>query len=265
MRIFISFFLSLIFVFTVSAQTKIIPLAGMRYSVLLGGVENGKWVKTEKVIPTLKDQTEFVIAGFKGVEEGGVTVGKKGEQSDICGDDYLSFEFDLESETGVAVGSNAKWNPVPRIPQEISVTSKDYLKIVGDFLKTRKITKSQVKITWAFRVDLDGDGTDEVILSATFYKKGEIESQTVGDYSFVLLRKIVNKKVQNILVWGEFITKNEELPPPNTYEITGIADLNGDGKMEIVAVSAYYEGMEQTVFEMQGNKPTKVLEVACGL
>ncbi len=265
MKTILTILFTALFVSSVSAQTKIVPLAGMRYAVLLGGAENGKWVKPEKVIPTLKDQTEFVIAGLKGVEEGGVTVGKKGEQSDICGDDYLSFEFDLESDTGVAIGSNAKWNPVPRIPQEVSVTSKDYIKIVGDFLKTQKITKSPVKITKAFRVDLEGDGTDEVILSATYYKKGEFESQTVGDYSFVLMRKIVNKKVQNILVWGEFITKNEELPPPNTYEITGVADLNGDGKMEIAAVSAYYEGMEQTVFEIQGNKPTKVLEVACGL
>lgn len=257
--------LSVVLISTVSAQTKIIPLADMRYSALLGGVENGKWIKPEKVIPTLKDQTEFVIAGFNGVEEGGVTMGKKNEQDDVCDTGYLSFEFDLKSRTGVAVGSNAKWNPVPRIPQEISITSKEYLKIVGEFLKTNKITKTQVKITQAFRVDLDGDGTDEVVLSATYYKKEIYENQTVGDYSFVLLRKIVNKKVQNILVWGEFITKNEDLPPPNTYEITGIADLNGDGKMEIVATSAYYEGASQTVFEIQGNKPVAVLEIGCGL
>ncbi len=96
-------------------------------------------------------------------------------------------------------------------------------------------------------------------------KKKFTKIQTVGDYSFVLLRKIVNKKVQNILVWGEFITKNEDLPPPNTYEITGIADLNGDGKMEIVANSAYYEGASQTIFEIQGNKPVAVLEIGCGL
>jgi hypothetical protein len=256
----------LLFVSTVSAQTKIVPIADMRYSVLLGGVENGKWVKPEKVIPTLKDQTEFVIAGLKGVEEGGVTVGKKQDiTGEVCDADYQTFEFDLKSETGVAIGSNAKWNPAPRIPQEISAESKEYQTIVKEFLKTNKITKSPVKIKQAFRVDLDGDGTDEVLISATNYKKGIIESQTVGDYSFVLLRKIVNKKVQNILVWGEFITKKEELPPPNVYEITGIADLNGDGKMEIVADSAYYEGASQTVFEIQGNKPVAVLEVGCGL
>jgi hypothetical protein len=197
-------FLSIV---NISAQTKIVPIVDMRYSVLLGGVENGKWVKPEKVIPTLKDQTEFVIAGLKGVEEGGVTTGKKREiQDDVCDTNYQTFELDLESKNGVAIGSNGKWNFVPRIPQEISTTSKEYQTIVSEYLKTNKITKSPVKITQGFRVDLDGDGTDEVILSATFYKKGDFENQTIGDYSFVLLRKIVNKKVQHILIWGEILT-----------------------------------------------------------
>lgn len=265
MKLFISVFLFAAFVLTIPAQTKIIPIADMRYSVLLGGVDGGKWIKPEKVIPTLKDQTEFVIAGFRGVEEGGVTVGKKGERSEVCDADYLELDFDLKSETGVAIGSAAKWKPVPRIPQEISADSREYKTIVGDFLKTRGISKSPVKITRGFRVDLDGDGRDEVVLSATFYKKGIMESQSIGDYSFVLLRKIIGGKARNILVWGEFITKKEELPPPNTYEITGIADLNGDGRMEIVSDSAYYEGAAQTVFEIRADKAVAVLEVGCGL
>lgn len=250
----------------VSAQTKIVPVVDMRNSVLLGGVENGKWVKPENVIPTLKDQTEFVIAGLKGVEEGGVTVGKKREiEADVCDSNYQTFEFDLQSETGIGIGSSAKWNFVPRVPQEISTTSKEYTAIVGDFLKANKITKSPVKIIQAFRVDLDGDGTEEVVLSATYYKNGFYESPVSGDYSFVLLRKIVNGKVQNILVAGDLLIKKADYPPPNKYEITGIADLNGDGKMEIVVDSAYYEGASEIVFEIKGNKPASVLEIGCGL
>ncbi len=256
---------SIIFIFNISAQTKIVPVVDMRHSVLLGGVEKGKWVKPANVIPTLKAQTEFVMGGFKGVEEGGVTVGKKREDSGVCEADYLSFEFDLESENGVGVGSDSNWKIVPRIPNEISTNGKEYQTIVGAFLKANKIVKSPVKIIQAFRVDLDGDGAEEVVLSATFYKKGFYESQSVGDYSFVLLRKIINGKVQNILVSGEFITKNGDLPPPNKYEITGLADLNGDGKMEIVVDSAYYEGATQTVYEIKENKPAAVLEVGCGL
>jgi hypothetical protein len=258
--------LFLAFLTPVCAQTKIIPLVDMRHSALLGGVdENGKWVKAEQVIPTLAEQTEFVIAGFKGVEEGGITVGAKLESSEVCGPEYQSFEFDLLVPDGAGVGTAAKWNPVPRVPKEIPATNKEYEKIVGEFLKANGIAKSPVKITQIYRVDLDGDGTEEVVLSATYYKKGIMESQSVGDYSFVLLRKIVGGKARNILVWGEFITKNEELSPPNTYRISALADLNGDGRMEIVADSSYYEGASQTVFEIQNDKAVGVLEIGCGL
>lgn len=265
MKLLYTAFISIFLCSIISAQTKIVPVVDMRHSVLLGGAENGKWIKPENVIPTLKDQTEFVIAGFKGVEEGGVTVGKKREDSGVCDTKYQTFEFDLESENGVGVGSNSNWKIVPRVPNEISTTSKEYTNIVSSFLKLNKIAKSPVKIIQAFRVDLDGDGAEEVVLSATFYKKGFYESQSVGDYSFVLLRKVVKGKVKNIFVDGEFVTKNGDLPPPNKYEIAGIADLNGDGKMEIVVDSAYYEGATQTVYEIKGIKPISVLEVGCGL
>lgn len=265
MKILISILFTAILALNISAQTKIVPVVDMRHSVLLGGVENGKWIKPDKVIPTLNTQTEFVIAGLKGVEEGGVTVGKKRGEEDVCDSDYQTFEFDLESENGIGIGSNAKWNFIPRVPREISTTSKEYTNTVSAFLKTNKITKSPVKISQAFRVDLDGDGTEEVILSATYYKKGIYEGQNAGDYSFVLLRKIIKGKVQNILISGEFFIKKGEYSPPNKYEITGIADLNGDSKMEIVVDSAYYEGATQTVYEIKGNKPAAVLEVGCGL
>ncbi len=77
------------------------------------------------------------------------------------------------------------------------------------------------------------------------------------------MRKIVKGKAQNILIEGDFFTKRGEYDPPNEREIAAIADLNGDGKMEIVLHSFYYEGSWNQVFEMKGGKLTKVLEVSC--
>jgi hypothetical protein len=265
MKVFLAFFCLIIFIPNTFAKSGIVPIIDMRYSAMIGGVKDKKWVKASEVVPTLKAETEFIIAGFKGVEEGAVTWGKKREDSGVCDTDYISFEFDLESETGVGLGSGAKWNPVPRIPQKLDENSKIYTKIVADFLRTKRILKSPVKTTRAFRVDLDGDGTEEVILSATYYKKGMLEEQNIGDYSFILLRKVVKGKAQNILVAGEFINKIEEFSPPNEYEISGIADLNGDGKMEITANISYYEGVSHSVFEIQDGKAVEVLQTGCGL
>jgi hypothetical protein len=39
--------------------------------------------------------------------------------------------------------------------------------------------------------------------------------------------------------------------------------LNGDGRMEIVLDTHYYEGHWKQVFEIEGTKLTKVLEASC--
>jgi hypothetical protein len=250
---------------TVSAQNKAIPIAEMGVSGLLGGVEKGRWITPANMAAKMKEQTEFVLVGWKGVEEGGVSWGKKTETEDVC-QDFVRLEFDLQAELGVALGTAAKWNPVPRLPQEIALTNAVYKKAVADYLKTRGIAKTAIKLTQAFRVDLEGDGTDEVLLAATYYKGGLDASPTRGDYSVVLLRKAVGKTVVNYMIAGDFITKSSDFSAPSEYKLSAIADLNGDGKMEIVTYGAYYEGEFAGVHEMRGGKPVAVkeLEIGCG-
>jgi hypothetical protein len=52
---------------------------------------------------------------------------------------------------------------------------------------------------------------------------------------------------------------------PSDNHISAIADLNGDGVMEIIARGGYYEGSGATVFEVKGNKATMVLDCFCGV
>ena len=47
------------------------------------------------------------------------------------------------------------------------------------------------------------------------------------------------------------------------HNIYALADLSGDGKMEIVPETSYYEGNWKQVFEMKNGKPLKVLETEC--
>lgn len=51
---------------------------------------------------------------------------------------------------------------------------------------------------------------------------------------------------------------------PNTYDLTSILDLNGDGSMEIVVYSYYYEGSFTTVYELKDGKAKTVLDAGCG-
>lgn len=249
---------------SIFSQVKAVPIAHMKVGGLMGGSENGKWLTPEKMAAEMAEKTEFVLAGLSGVEEGGVSWGTKEPMStDIC-QDLVSFKFDLEAEEGIAVGSAAKWSIVPRVPQAIALNSVAYKTIVANYLKSKGIAKPVVKITQAYRVDLEGDGTDEVLIAATRYKGGLSSSASVGDYSVLLLRKTVGKTVVNYELAGEYGKKKIDFGAPSQFELSAIADLNGDGKMEIVTYGAYYEGEASGAYEMKGGKPVEIKELSIG-
>lgn len=263
---FIAAYLSLILIIcsvSIKAQNQIIPLVEMKTGGLIGGVENGKWVSAARVGKIMKNESEFVVVGWRGVEEGGVSLGSKSEPEVPC-EEFYPVKLELEMESGVAIGSEAKWNPMPRVPAVIDLNSQIYKKAIADVLKTKGISTTTIKITQAFRIDLEGDGAEEVLIAATYYRNGLMPNAKPGDYSLVLLRKIINGKVQNMVLSGEFVTKNISFGAPNHYEISSIADLNGDGKMEIIIYGKYYEGHWAEAFEMIGNKPARVKMLAAG-
>jgi hypothetical protein len=43
-------------------------------------------------------------------------------------------------------------------------------------------------------------------------------------------------------VAGEVYPKPDESVAPNVYQVTAVLDLNGDGKLEVIVHSFYYEG-----------------------
>ena len=92
----------------------------------------------------------------------------------------------------------------------LDTTQTAYIDAVRDFLKTKGITEPKVKIDSIFRVDLDGDGEDEVLISATNYfsQDNSVPMRSpAGSYSMVLLRRVVAGKVETQLVAGEFHPK----------------------------------------------------------
>ena len=193
-------------------------------------------------------------------------MGKKGEKEDVCSD-FNRFELDLRQDHGVAIGSGLKWNPVPRLPKAIDLRSAAYTAVVRNFLRKKGIARPVVRIKEAFRIDLEGDGVEEVVLSATYYKKGLSSDAAVGDYSFVIVRKYVGRIVTDHFLTGDFILRKVEFGAPTENHVSAIADLNGDGKMEIVLSGSYYEGDFAGAFEIRNGKPVKIkeFEIGCGV
>jgi hypothetical protein len=241
-----------IFVSTISAQNTVVPI--VKDASLLGGVQDGKWLTAEQTYPKLKDKNEFLLIGQTEKEKVSVIVGTKSEHS-TCGD-LPDIEFSGRLVSRLALGAAAKWNPVPRFGKRIPFTDPAVQKIAADFLKSKKIKPVKMEVYQSMRVDLDGDGTEEIILTADYFVTEQTEAHFYSDHSFVLLRKIVNGQPQTILIDGDFTKKFILL-------VEAIADLNGDGILELVIGVDSEKGQLKRVYEFNKNIPAKVLELNC--
>jgi len=114
------------------------------------------------------------------------------------------------------IGLAATWNALPRTPLIADATHSFYVDAVRDFLKSRGIDHPQVRITRILRADLDRDGQEEVLISATNYftedksdhsaapfPEPPIHAPQGGSYSIFILRRVVDGNVQTKLVAGE--------------------------------------------------------------
>ncbi len=110
--------------------------------------------------------------------------------------------------------------------------------MVASFLKGAGINKPEVKILQLLRVDLDGDGVEEVLISANSSDQQSM-IMTKGDFSVVLLRRVVGGASQTIPLVSEVETKVPKEPRMDgkyhhTETVAAILDINGDGVMEVI-------------------------------
>jgi len=249
------------------------PIVEVQSGYLFGATTDGKWIKVEEAAKALPDETTYRVYGL--TQGFGEAKDGKPEPSkdDVCSD-VLAVSLSPKPEKGV-IALAAPWNALPRKPRASDTTQQVYSDAVRDFLKAKGIEQPKVKIDNIVRVDLDGDGEEEVLISATNYFRND-ESvpmrSPAASYSMVLLRRVVAGKVETQLIVGEFYPKaypkaaQEEgrFDAPNAYKVIATLDLDGDGKMEIVFGSNYYEGEAVTIYRCDPKKVEALLSVACG-
>src|SRR5262249_24589726 len=249
------------------------PIVEVQSGYLFGATAGGKWIKADEAAKALSGETTYQLYGLTeslGESNGGKP---KPSEEDLCSD-VLTVSLSPKPEKGV-IALAAPWNALPRKVRIADTNQQVYVDAVRDFLKTKGIKQPKVKIDNILRVDLDGDGEDEVLIGATNYfsKDDHVPMRSpAGSYSAVLLRRQVAGKVETQLVAGEFHPKaypkaaqqEGRFDAPNAYKVIAVLDLDGDGKMEIVVGSNYYEGEEITIYRCDSKKVEALLSVACG-
>ena len=249
-----------------AAGAPVAPVVDAQTGYLLGGSRNGKWIDDKETARAIQGGESFRV--YSSHSKLGDTTGSKTRTGEAPCDATHWVTLKRNYNGVLAVGG--KWNALPRRYRAQDTSQKVYRDDVARILRERGIKNPKVTISQLWRIDLEGDGIEEVLLSATNYKGlkagqyGISSSAQAGEYSMVLLRKVVRGKAQTTLLAGEVYARAKVFNAPNAYSLAGVYDLNGDGKMEIVLRSSYYEGGSTSVFEVQGATPKEVISSGCG-
>ena len=272
---------AVLFGFLAPLSTAIVSAADLRPIIevetgyFFGASEKGNWVKADKAAKSVGKKTTYQVYGLT-KQVGQITAGKPKSVEEPC-PDTLTVSLSSKPKDGV-IGLAATWNALPRKPIIADTTQSVYVDAVRDFLKSHGINDPKVRITRILRVDLEGDGEAEVLISATNYFTGDksnvhpaapfseapIHAPQGGSYSIVILRRVIEGNVQTKLVAGEVYAKPDESVAPNVYNLAAVLDLNGDGKLEVIVHSFYYEGGQTTIYRCEPDKIEPVLSVECG-
>jgi hypothetical protein len=236
---------------------------------LLGASAGGQWLKPEAaagLIPGGEHYRLYTLTGEVGNSVGGKPA--KGEEGP-CTDTLYVTLTPFPPGRGSLVAVAGSWNPMPRRVKIASPEAQVYKEAAAEILRSKGIDNPKVNLTQVLQVDLDGDGVEEVLVSATNYERfkpggGLTPDARAGDYSLVFLRQVVQGKVVTRIITGEYYPKAKKFNAPAEHRIIGVLDLNGDGSLEIVLSGRYYEGEWVDAYRVDGAKIIKLFSMGCG-
>jgi len=236
---------------------------------LLGGSAGGRWLKPEAAAPLIPGGEHYRLYALTG--EVGGSVGSEPAKGEVpCADTWYVTLSPFPKGRGSMVAVGGPWNAMPRAVKITDTGQQVYKEAAAEILKSQGIVNPKVILTQVIRVDLDGDGVEEVLVSATNYERfkpggGLTPNARAGDYSLVFLRKVVQGKVVTSIITGEYYPKAKEFNAPAEHRVIGVLDLNGDGIMEIVLSGQYYEGDWVDAYRVDGAKIIKLFTMGCGV
>ncbi len=160
-------------------------------------------------------------------------------------------------ETGM-VGVAKGWPVLQRDVQELSPDSEVYRQIVLDWLAAQGVSTPGLDTLHVFRVDLEGDGVDEIFISATRLEDQHLAE--LGDYSILLMRKVDGDAAVTLpLVADIYLSQDAEMTFPRAYSLGNFLDLNQDGILEVIVDIRRWDGDGAVIYQIDGQNITQVL------
>jgi peptidoglycan hydrolase-like protein with peptidoglycan-binding domain len=234
-------------------------------SFLLGGVQEGTWLAAPAAAPLLWGGERYRVLSNHNTET--TAIGSKPNQIEvICTKVYtVSLEPAVSDLPVVAVGGN--WPLQPRTPRELATNDLSLGRVVATFLQGKGIQQPDVHLTRAIAIDLEGDASDEVVMTATRLSTQDQDPTSVasGDYAFVAVQKTIDGTPRMLELAGNYFLQADDRVAPHDYRVLHILDLNGDWTLEVVVTDVRYEGRYTSAFGVEGTTARTLLTTGCGV
>lgn len=174
---------------------------------------------------------------------------------------YLAGDRSIEN--GILIGGATP--RVPRRTTELPKVSTVYAGVLRRYLDTHGLKGAKTRITRIVQVDLDGDGTREILIEARNRDDLDSRGLTVNfgptDYSVVLLRALRGGRVTETALAPGRTPAADGL----VRKLRAIADVDGDGRMEVVLSYSAWEAFGGALWNYRAGTPRLLVEDGSGV
>ncbi len=234
------------------------------FQCLLGVAHKGRFIPPEDASRAIVGGEAYRFYDLQGHQGAGVG-GPPQDGEEPCDWMVSTNVQPLPGGDRNVVGVGGAWNAMPARLEIASTTQQVYIDAVADLLRANGIAKPDVVLTQVLRTDLNGDGVDEVLISSERSSGEWGITVSAGDYSVVMLRQLIDGEVVTTVLDSAMHIQDDEFAIHYSLAVLGVLDLDGDGDMEIVTSSIYYEGAFYNVIDVGANGAEFVLGCGCGL
>ena len=250
---------------TARGSTAVAPIVDVGEGQLFGASRGDEWIPADSAAEYVEAGQSYRLYGLTDTLSTGVGTAPTSPK-ETCDNPTVQIQ-DRPAPDRDAIAVAGSWNALPRAPQVQDTTQAVYQTAVAQHLRGQgiEIEAAAVSLDQVLRVDLDGDQTMEVLI-VSHRTRGSVTSAQAGDYGLVLLRTVVDGAVRQRAVEAEYYREAclGECAP-STYRVAAVLDANGDGTMEVVTATSYFEGVSKRIHAIDDGEPEQVLSWRCGV
>ena len=240
--------------------------------LFLGAWQQDQWQEAadpsgNPIRPGIEAGTAFTVTNLDGE-----TSAALGANVEACFDERVGPAIDVVvtppdppgfGYNAVAVIEQA-WPLKPR-PVAVTVSAPDAYRALGEAaFSSEPVDASRGAIEQVVVADLDGDGDDEALAVFEFVQP-DAGPGAPGDLAAILAIDVDTRAADTVLLSAvDEDLDADTFPLIERYRVLDVADLNGDGRMEVLVHAWYYEGAFVLVYTYDGSELTEVLAAGCG-